>query len=115
MRRWRRWQLGVGGVVVAVLAVAACGNDDGKGLPSAKSGTSASGAGEPAIAEAVARYEAYVKGQVATLVGVTKAFTDAVRAGDVEAAKAAYAISRSPWEAIEPIAGLVSDIDGAVD
>src|SRR4029077_9238574 len=42
-------------------------------------------------------------------------FTDAVRAGDVEAAKAAFAPSRYCWEAIEPIAGLVSDIDAAVD
>jgi iron uptake system component EfeO len=38
-----------------------------------------------------------------------------VRAGDLEAAQAAYAPSREPWERIEPIAGLVSDIDGAVD
>ena len=38
-----------------------------------------------------------------------------MRAGDVEAAKAAYAPSRVSWERIEPIAGLVSDIDGAVD
>src|SRR5262249_33230648 len=44
-----------------------------------------------------------------------KTFTDAVRAGDVAAAKAAFAPSRYPWEAIEPIAGLVSDIDSAVD
>ena len=38
-----------------------------------------------------------------------------MRAGDVEAAKAAFAPSRQAWERIEPIAGLVSDIDGAVD
>jgi len=42
-------------------------------------------------------------------------FTDAVRAGDLEAAKAAYAPSRQGWERIEPIAGLVEEIDGAVD
>jgi iron uptake system component EfeO len=118
-----------GAVAVAVLAATACGNDDGKDVRSTTAGASGSGSGtgsgividtsktsgDPAVAEAVARYEAYVKGQVATLVGVTKTFTDAVRAGDVEAAKAAFAISRYPWEAIEPIAGLVSDIDGAVD
>ena len=67
------------------------------------------------MAEAVAQYTAYVKGQVDTLITDTKTFTDAVRAGDVEAAKAAFASSRYAWEAIEPIAGLVSDIDGAVD
>ena len=38
-----------------------------------------------------------------------------MRAGDVEAAKAAYAPSRVSWERIEPIAGLVPDIDGATD
>jgi iron uptake system component EfeO len=42
-------------------------------------------------------------------------FTDAVRAGDIEAAKEAYPTSRRSWERIEPIAGLIEDIDGAVD
>ena len=45
----------------------------------------------------------------------TTAFTDAVRAGDIEAAKAAYPVSRRSWERIEPIAGLIADIDTAVD
>ena len=45
----------------------------------------------------------------------TTAFTDAVRAGDIEAAKAAYPVSRRSWERIEPIAGLIEDIDTAVD
>ena len=44
--------------------------------------------------------------QVDELVAATTTFTDAVRAGDVEAAKAAYAPSRVSWERIEPIAGL---------
>jgi iron uptake system component EfeO len=114
MRRWLGWS---GVVAAAVLAVTACGKDDGKGVGGMTSGSTTSGSSpaDAVVAEAVARYEAYVKGQVATLVGVTRTFTDAVRAGDVEAAKAAFAISRYPWEAIEPIAGLVSDIDGAVD
>ena len=38
-----------------------------------------------------------------------------MRAGDLEAAKAAYAPSREAWERIEPIAGLIEEIDGAVD
>jgi len=38
-----------------------------------------------------------------------------VRAGDLEAAKEAYAPSRQGWERIEPIASLVEEIDGAVD
>ena len=38
-----------------------------------------------------------------------------MRAGDLAAAQAAYAPSRVPWERIEPIAGLVEEIDGKVD
>ena len=42
-------------------------------------------------------------------------FTDAVRAGNLKAAQDAYAPSRMPWERIEPLAGLVEEIDGKVD
>ncbi len=64
---------------------------------------------------AVATYTERVQADVAELRRLTTVFTDAVRAGDLEAAKAAYAPSRVPWERIEPIAGLVEQIDGAVD
>ncbi len=70
---------------------------------------------DPLIVEAVTQYTQYVQQQVDKVVTDTKVFTDAVRAGDVEAAKAAYAPSRQAWERIEPIAGLIPDIDGAVD
>ncbi|MGE0029489.1 MAG: EfeM/EfeO family lipoprotein, partial [Thermoleophilia bacterium] len=56
-----------------------------------------------------------VNGLVVELIARTTVFTDAVRAGNLQAAKAAYAPSREPWVAIEPIAGLIPDIDGAVD
>ncbi|MPZ51936.1 MAG: EfeM/EfeO family lipoprotein, partial [Acidimicrobiia bacterium] len=45
----------------------------------------------------------------------TAVFADAIRQGDIEAAKEAYPISRRSWERIEPIAGLIEDIDVAVD
>ncbi len=61
------------------------------------------------------RTPAYVDEQVDATIAATTAFTDAVRAGDLEAAKAAYAPSRQGWERIEPIAGLVEEIDGKVD
>ena len=38
-----------------------------------------------------------------------------MRAGNLQAARAAYAPSREGWERIEPIAGLIEEIDGAVD
>jgi iron uptake system component EfeO len=67
------------------------------------------------VTEAVSEYRTWVLEQVDETIAATTTFTDAVRAGDVEAAKAAYAPSRQGWERIEPIAGLVEEIDGAVD
>jgi iron uptake system component EfeO len=63
----------------------------------------------------VAEYETWVSEQVDLTIAATKTFTDAVRAGDLEGAKAAYAPSRQGWERIEPIAGLVEEFDGAAD
>ncbi|MEM9714752.1 MAG: EfeM/EfeO family lipoprotein [Actinomycetota bacterium] len=67
------------------------------------------------MVEAVDGYRAYVAEQVDAMLAETTVFTDAVRAGDIDAAKTQYQISRRPWERIEPIAGLIEDIDGAVD
>ena len=69
----------------------------------------------PLVREAVDGYQTYVEEQVNALVDDVTVFTDAIRAGDIEAAKAAYPTSRQAWERIEPIAALISDIDGAVD
>jgi iron uptake system component EfeO len=121
-------------LVALALAVAAC-SDDGSSVRGAASG-SASGAGsasggangatgitvdpkatsdDPLVNEGAAQYTQFVRQQVDKLVTDLKVFTDAVRAGDVQAAKDAFAPSRQAWETIEPIAGLVEDIDGAVD
>ena len=118
--------------VVLALGLAACSSDDGADVRSSGSGSgsggSSSGSGSglsatdiagtsdnPLVQKAVTDYEAYVTSQIDQLLIDAKVFTDAVRAGDLEAAKAAYAPSRVRWEAIEPIAGLVEAIDGAVD
>ena len=63
----------------------------------------------------MAAYKTYVLSEVATLRQETMLFTDAVRAGNVAEAKKQFAPSRVSWERIEPIAGLVEEIDGAVD
>jgi len=70
---------------------------------------------DPLVEEAAMQYTEYVRGQTDLIVSDATVFTDAVRANDIEAAKAAYAPSRQAWERIEPIAGLVEDIDVAVD
>ena len=67
------------------------------------------------LGEAITAYKAYVVGETAQLVSGTKAFTDAVKAGEIEKAKALYAPTRQHYERIEPIAELFSDLDGSID
>jgi iron uptake system component EfeO len=62
-----------------------------------------------------AAYEAYVRGEAARLVDDLEPFVSAIEAGDLEAAKAAYAPSRPAWERIEPVAELFSDLDTRMD
>jgi len=123
-------------VLAGVLAVAACSDDGSSVRGSASGSASASGAGsasagangatgitvdpnttsaDPLVNEGSAQYTQFVRQQVDKLVTDLKVFTDAVRAGNVQAAKDSFAPSRQAWETIEPIAGLVEDIDGAVD
>ena len=68
------------------------------------------------ILAAVADYKKYVAAKTADTVAKTTVFTDAVRAGDLTAAKAAFAPAReSAGSRSSRSPGLVSDIDGAVD
>ncbi|MDY0886436.1 iron uptake system protein EfeO [Kosakonia sp. CFBP8986] len=67
------------------------------------------------LGEAITAYKAYVVGETTQLVSGTKAFADAVKAGDIEKAKALYAPTRQHYERIEPIAELFSDLDGSID
>ena len=118
------------------LLTAGCGADDGADVtqPGATATASASGTGSggsaasglggqnlggttdnPLVLTAVTEYKAYASQQIDEGIRLTTVLTDAVRAGDIAAAQAAYAPSRVPWERIEPLAGLVEEIDGAVD
>jgi iron uptake system component EfeO len=65
------------------------------------------------LGDAITAYKAYVTAETAQLVSGTKAFTDAVKAGDIEKAKALYAPTRQHYERIEPIAELFSDLTAA--
>lgn len=64
---------------------------------------------------AVDTYRAYLVDQAAQLVTLTRTFTDAVDAGDVEGAKAAYVAARMPYERIEPVAETFGDLDPKID
>ncbi|MEU9203130.1 iron uptake system protein EfeO [Streptomyces sp. NPDC048332] len=69
----------------------------------------------PEMDRAVAAYRTYVQAQADETLPKVKVFTDAVAAGDVEAAKKAYADSRIGWERTEPVAESFGDIDPKVD
>ncbi|MFJ6852052.1 iron uptake system protein EfeO [Streptomyces sp. NPDC091271] len=69
----------------------------------------------PEMDRAVAGYRTYVQAQADETLPKVKVFTDAVAAGDVEAAKKAYAGSRIGWERTEPVAESFGDIDPKVD
>ena len=53
--------------------------------------------------------------QTGALLEQTTAFTDAVRAGDVEGAKALFPVARTYWERIEPVAESFGDLDPLID
>lgn len=70
---------------------------------------------EKELADDVVQYKEYILEQTAQLQVDVKVFTDAIRANNVEAAKAAYPKSRQAWERIEPIAELFLKFDIAID
>ena len=63
----------------------------------------------------ISEYKIYVSEQLDELVTDTEAFVAAIKAGDVEAAKALFAPTRVHYESVEPIAELFSDLDGSID
>ncbi len=131
----------LGALAALLLLPMACGSDDdgeavreigvdesGSNAAAGSSAESGSGSGSAAAAdgsdvaiddavllEAVEAYESYVKTQVEQLQVDAAAFTDAVRAGDVEGAKAVYPTSRQAWERIEPVAALIEVVAGKLD
>lgn len=69
----------------------------------------------PALDAAVAGYREYAQDQADETVPLAETFAKAVRAGDLDAAKKAYAPSRLGWERTEPVAESFGDIDPKVD
>lgn len=78
-------------------------------------GASSSSSAAAAISAATAGYSAYIKGKAASLIALTGTFAAAVKAGQVDRAKALYAQARAPYEAIEPVAESFGDLDPAID
>lgn len=120
MNRYLAWATPI---AVAGLLLSGCSDDSSSSGSETTSAsgtatetTSAAPAVDPAVLDkAAADYKAYAQSNIDELQRVVKVLTDAVRAGDLKAAQDAFAPSRQPWERIEPIAGLVEEIDGKID
>ncbi|MEV7012879.1 iron uptake system protein EfeO [Streptosporangium sp. NPDC051022] len=67
------------------------------------------------LAAATEGYKRYIKSQSDTLLTKTQEFVDAVKAGDIDKAKALYPVARTYWERIEPVAEIFGDLDPAID
>jgi iron uptake system component EfeO len=67
------------------------------------------------LAQAGTDYQRYVQSQTGALVEQTTAFVNAVKAGDIESAKALFPIARTYWERIEPVAESFGDLDPIID
>ncbi|QBJ90284.1 peptidase M75 family protein [Streptomyces seoulensis] len=78
-------------------------------------GSGASAKRNPALDAAVAGYRQYAQDQADETVPLAETFAKAVQAGDLAAAKKAYAPSRLGWERTEPVAESFGDIDPKVD
>jgi iron uptake system component EfeO len=79
------------------------------------SGEASSLSEDETLAQAGVDYQRYVQSQTGALVEQTTAFVDAVKAGDIEGAKALFPVARTYWERIEPVAESFGDLDPIID
>ncbi|ETT47496.1 iron uptake system protein EfeO [Paenibacillus sp. FSL P4-0338] len=120
------------GLLAASLLFAGCAgkdNSNNNGNNSNDSGNNAAaqaGSGTESVAKAggetnadfttaIDEYRKYVIEQCDAFVKQTEGFTDAVKAGKLEEAKALYAPARMHYERIEPIAEALGDLDPNID
>lgn len=123
------------GLLAASLLFAGCagkdnsnnnGNGGNNSGNNAAAGTGGGAAGTPSattapdgtaadFTTAIDEYRKYVIEQCDAFVKQTEGFTDAVKAGKLEEAKALYAPARMHYERIEPIAEALGDLDPNID
>ena len=95
-----------------------CPNADKDSWPFKVTGSLATSSARSDAAElkqATKEYQEYVLDEVALLTVANKKFTDAVRAGDIDEAKANFASAREHYETIEPVAESFGDLDPKID
>jgi iron uptake system component EfeO len=88
---------------------------DGIRNPLTVTGEAAQLSEDESLAQAAEDYQRYVQSQTAALTEQTAAFVGAVKAGDIEGAKALFPVARTYWERIEPVAEIFGDLDPRID
>jgi iron uptake system component EfeO len=88
---------------------------DGIRNPLVVTGDSAQLSEDELLAQAAVDYQRYVQSQTAALTEQARGFVAAVKAGDVEGAKALFPVARTYWERIEPVAEIFGDLDPRID
>lgn len=123
------------GLLAASLLFAGCagkdnsnndGNNGNSGNNSGNNAAAQAGSGAESVAKAggetnadfttaIDEYRKYVIEQCDEFVKQTEGFTNAVKAGKLDEAKALYAPARMHYERIEPIAEALGDLDPNID
>ena len=131
-KRWAIVLCSAGLGVGAAVGAGACGEDRGsvdvEGASTGKTGTTGTtgtttgaatvdrNATDPKkLAAAMAQIKIYAQKQAGGLVTASQDLQKAVDAGDVPAAKKAYAEGRPYYERIEPLVALFPELDGKID
>jgi high-affinity iron transporter len=70
---------------------------------------------DPALQRGVDGYRTFLERETASLVTRVKALRRALAAGDLAAARRAYATARVPYERVEPVAESFGDLDPRID
>jgi iron uptake system component EfeO len=102
------------GVAASALLMGACGSS-AKKTEAESTTTAATVPLTGAAQQAVDDYRDYIREQASTLVTETQRFADAVKAGNIEAAKQLFPVARAPYERIEPVAEAFGDLDPQID
>ncbi len=98
-------------VVGACLPLAGCGGSS----PAASTGPASSAPSSSSSNAEMSAYQSYLDANVDMLVSTTKVFTDAVRAGNVAAARRQYVIAHPCHERLESALGQFEELDKAID
>ncbi|MCK0439809.1 cupredoxin domain-containing protein [Gordonia alkaliphila] len=67
------------------------------------------------VEQAKERYLTYVRGQLDGLVAQTEIFVNAVKSGNLDAARADFGLTRTFFERVEPVAESFQDLDPKID